>query len=199
MVNTRWPTAVRQKQIVAAARKLIAKYGSEHLTVRRIAKEIGVSEGAVYRHFSSKVDVLSFLIDDISDTLLAEIEVNYSSSSNTLEALEKIISAHISAVEQRKGVTFQVIAEVVSLGNKKLNVKTSEVITKYVERIKEILAEGIESGPLRNDINVDTAAILFFGMIQSVVNMWTLNHNSFALEEKSASIWRIFREAIIKR
>ncbi len=40
-------TVVRQRQIINAARKVIFKYGSEHVTVRRIAKEIGVSEGAL--------------------------------------------------------------------------------------------------------------------------------------------------------
>ncbi|MFH1032811.1 MAG: TetR/AcrR family transcriptional regulator [Chloroflexota bacterium] len=199
MVNTRWPTTVRQKQIVAAARKLIAKYGSEHLTVRRIAKEIGVSEGAVYRHFRSKADVLSFLIEDVENTLLAEVEASYSSASNTLEALENIIAGHISAVEQRKGITFQVIAEVVSLGNKKLNAKTSGAIAKYIGRIREILSEGVETGTIRSDIDVDTAATLFFGMIQGAVSMWTLNHSDFVLEEKYAPLWLIFREAIVKR
>jgi len=53
-MQKRKETAVRQKEIISAARKLIVKYGSEHVTVKRMANEIGVSEAAIYRHFKSK-------------------------------------------------------------------------------------------------------------------------------------------------
>ena len=43
-------TAVRQRQIIAAARRLIVRYGSEHVTVRRIAKEIGVTWNTAQIH-----------------------------------------------------------------------------------------------------------------------------------------------------
>lgn len=125
MITQRENTQVRQKQIVSAARRLIVKYGSEHVTVRRMAKEIGVSEGAIYRHFKSKSDVLSFLIDDIEETLIGDIEKNFSKELNSLEILENIIIDHISSIQQRKGVSFQVIAEIISLGDKKLNKKIS--------------------------------------------------------------------------
>src|SRR4030042_1716309 len=108
MVQEHKNTLVRQREIISAARKLIVKYGSEHVTVRRMAKEIGVSEGAIYRHFKSKRAVPSFLVEDIESTLLADIEENYKAKVNMLEILEKIIERHISAVEQRRGVTFQV-------------------------------------------------------------------------------------------
>jgi len=190
---------VRQREIISAARKLIVKYGSEHVTVRRMAKEIGVSEGAIYRHFKSKKDVLSFLVDDIENTLIADINENYVPQANTLETLEKIIQGHISAVEQRRGVTFQVIAEIISLGEKKLNNKAYNVISRYTGRIKELLSEGVASGVIKQDIDVEAAATLFFGMTQGLVNTWALSNYSFNLEERYKSIWKIFLEAVAKR
>jgi len=63
-VKKRQNTFVRQKQIVNAVRRLITKYGSEQITVRRIAKEIGISEGSIYRHFKCKRDILLLLVRD---------------------------------------------------------------------------------------------------------------------------------------
>ena len=51
-MQKRKDTLLRQKEIVLAARKLIVKYGSEHVTVRKMAQEIGVSEGAISHPFS---------------------------------------------------------------------------------------------------------------------------------------------------
>ena len=147
-MQRRKDTLVRQKEIVNAARKIIVKYGSEHVTVRRIAREIGITEGAVYRHFKSKREILLLMVEDIEETIIGYIDINSNGEAFSLNDLEKILLEHISAVEQKRGVTFQVIAEIISLGDKKLNTKVYGVIYHYLERIKGILAEGVNAGQI---------------------------------------------------
>jgi AcrR family transcriptional regulator len=195
-MQKRKTTEVRQKEIVAAARKLIVKYGSEHITVKKMAKEIGVSEGAIYRHFKSKRDILSFLVDDIETTLMDDINSSYASDINSIMILEKIVMDHISSIQQRKGVTFQVIAEIISLGDKKLNKKIYDVILKYISGIQGILSEGIKAGVIRSDINLEAAAQLFFGMTQGIVNIWSLSQYSFNLQEKYKPLLDTFIKAV---
>ncbi len=197
IVQKRRDNLVRRRQIINAARKLIVKYGSEHVTVRKMAKEIGVSEGAIYRHFKSKKDILSWLIDDVENTLLAEVQLSPTEVPYTLETLENIIKNHMAAVIERRGVSFQVIAEIVSFGDKKLNRKVHDVITRYTACIRNILYEGVKAGVIRGDIDLEAAATLFFGMTEGLVNTWTLSDYSFDLEQKYASLWRVFREIII--
>jgi AcrR family transcriptional regulator len=197
MITQRENTQVRQKQIVSAARRLIVKYGSEHVTVRRMAKEIGVTEGAIYRHFRSKSDVLLFLIDDIEETLIGDIEKNTKKGLGTLATLENIMIDHISSIQQRKGVSFQVIAEIISLGDKKLNSKIYGVIEKYIEQIKAILEGGMTSGFVRRDADLDSAALLFFSMTQGLVNLWSLSHYKFDLLEKYKTLWTVYCKAIL--
>lgn len=195
-MQVRKDTLVRQKEIVSAARKLIVKYGSEHVTVRRIAQEIGVSEGAIYKHFKSKREVLSLLVEDIEDTLIADIDNNYSDEIDSIKILEKIVIDHVSAIEQRKGVTFQVIAEIISLGDKKLNKKIYEVINKYLDRIKGIFADGVKTGVIRPDMDLDAAARLFFSMTQGLVSIWALSQYNFNLISEYKPAWDIFLKAI---
>jgi AcrR family transcriptional regulator len=201
MVTGRRTTVVRRRQIVSAARRLIVKYGSEHVTVRRIAKEIGVSEGAIYRHFKSKKEILSFLVDEIEDILMADIEGDDSTKAgglNAIEVLERIIRHHVSSAEQRSGISFQVIAEIVSFGDKRLNKKIYDVIDEYINHIKDILEEGVKEGVIRQDLDLDAAATQFFSTIQGLVNLWALSNYSFNLEQRYAPVFRTFREAIVK-
>jgi AcrR family transcriptional regulator len=190
-------TIIRQKEIVLAARKLIVKYGSEHVTVKRMAKEIGVTEAAIYKHFKSKKDVLAFLIDDIDLILTEDIEKNYPAPMNSLDILEKIILEHISGVSQRRGVAFQVIAEIVSLGDNSLNKKVSMVISDYISRIEVILSEGIKAGFIKDDIDTAATAKLFFGMTQGLVNIWALNQYKTNLEEEYKPMWKVLLKAIV--
>jgi AcrR family transcriptional regulator len=189
-------TRVRRKQIISAARSLIAKHGSEHVTVRRVANEIGVTEGAIYRHFKSKSDVLSLLVDHIEETLLGDIKKNVTGKIGSLESLEKILISHVSSIEQKKGVSFQVIAEIVSLGDKKLNNKIYAVINKYILQIKEILGRGITEGIIRPELDLDAASNMFFSLIQGLVDIWALSQYNFDLRQRYKPLWHLFVESV---
>ena len=200
ITRKRETTEVRQQQIVEAAQKLIFKYGSEHLTVKRISAEVGISEAAIYRHFKSKRSILSFLLINIEKVLIEDISRKRTGEEIlTLETIENTIQKHFSVIDIRKGVAFQVIAEIISLGDKGLNKKTSMTISKYISGLRDLLAEGVKSGCVRKDIDLDAAAMLLFSMIQSVVNIWALQNCNFQLIEKYKSLWLVFREAITPR
>ncbi len=193
-------TIIRQQQIIDAARKVIIKYGSEHVTVNRIAKEVGISETAIYRHFKSKKDVLSLLADQIEDHLVVDSEnaAVAEPHHSSLEILYNVLRRHLSAIEQRRGISFQVVAEIISLGDKKLDKKITGAIHKYISRLKDLLAEGVRAGEVREDIDLEAAATVLFCIIQGLVNIWALSNYSFDPEEKYTSLWKIFRESIAK-
>ena len=198
MLHQHKTTAIRRDQIVTAVRKLIINRGSENVTVRAIANEVGLSEGALYRHFKSKRDILSLLADTIELDLLGDININTTEGSSYMEILDNVLRGHLSAIKQRQGISFQVIAEIISLGDKKLNKRIYEIINKYMEGIKELLKKGVESGELRKDLDLDGTALVFFGMIQGLVNIWALSNYESNLEENYEKSWKTFRECIKK-
>jgi len=199
MVQKRQATLVRQEQIVDAARKLIIRYGSEHVTVRRIAKQVGISEAAIYRHFKSKRDILSLLVDHIDDDVLRDFTTVSTRERSPLEALGSILKGHLSAIQRRRGMSFQVFAEIISLGDKKLNRRVSETIDKYIGCLRGLLCEGIETGEVREDVDPEATATILFGTIQGLVNIWALSNYGFNPQERFEPLWRILCEAIIKR
>jgi AcrR family transcriptional regulator len=198
MIQRHKTTAVRKDQIVNAAKKLIIKHGSENLTIRAIAHEVGLSEGALYRHFKSKRDILSLLADTIEADLLGDIKVSNIEGESYSKILDSILRGHLSAIKQRQGISFQVIAMCISFGDKKLNKRLSEIINKYIEEIKSLLRRGVESGELRENLDLDGTALLFFGMIQSLVNIWALSNYEMNLEESYESTWNALKECIKK-
>lgn len=200
MAKKRENTEVRQQQIVDAARILIFKYGSEHLTVKRIAAEVGISEAAIYRHFTSKKSILSFLLSHIEEVLLTDISPeNAGSEPMTLDTIEKIIRNHFSSIGLRKGISFQVIAEIISLGDRRLNKQASQTVGKYIARLKELLSDGIRDGAVQKDIDLEASATLLFALIQGLVNIWSLSEGSVKLIDQYAALWKIYREGVAPR
>jgi AcrR family transcriptional regulator len=199
MVQRRKSTAIRKQQIIDAARKLIIRKGSEHLTVRAMAKEVGLTEAAIYRHFKSKREILSFLMNHIMDTMLHDVERSTAENSPSLDTIEQVLKHHLSEIEQRKGMSFQIIAEIISLGDKKLNKDVYEKLNLYVDRLANLLSEGARSGYIRDDIDFESSALLLFGMIQGLSNIWALSGYSFDLKAKYESLWAIYKKAIKPR
>jgi len=196
MVRGRRSTNVRKKQIMAAARKLIMRSGSEHVTVRNMAKEVGISEAAIYRHFKSKTEILSFLADSVAAGLLHDIDMSGNVGLTSLDFINEIFRTHLSRIKQKRGLSFLVLAEIVSFGDKSLNKKVSDIIQIYVDRLKLILSDGVRAGLVRQDTDLGAAALLLFGMIQSLVNIWALSGYKFDLVEKYSELWKIYKRSL---
>jgi len=193
MVKSSRSKVPRKEQIVNAARKLVIKYGSENVTVRRIAEEVGFSEAAIYRHFKSKKDILYLLVEIIESNLISDLESRVHARGGRLE---NILINHLSDLEKKKGISFQVIAEIISLGDKRLNRRIYETIEKYIAKLKEVLTDEIAEGKLRSDIDVDAAAIILFSVAQGLSNIWTLSNYNFKPREKFDPILHILRKGL---
>lgn len=126
-VPKRQKSFLRRKQIVDALRRIIIQYGSEQITVKKLAEEIGFSVGALHRHFKSKRGILLLLIDESKANLNGNIEKT-SPIQNPSQLLREVAGDLLSSIEQRKGSTFIISAEIISLGDKGLNWKLSEVL-----------------------------------------------------------------------
>jgi len=191
----------RQQEIVNCARRIITSKGVENLTIAELAKGLKLTQGAIYRHFKSKKEIIGLLIDDIEKTLLETVEQAAGSSDKPLEKLESILSAHLSYASQRKGVSFIVINETLSLKDKSLQRKMLGAIHKYLNKIAEILLEGHKSGLFRKNINTTTGSIAFFGMVQSMVTIWALSGFRHSLNNKNRlqELFEIYKEGVISK
>ena len=188
----RQSTTVRRRQIIDAARDLITSKGMESVTIDAIAEAVGVTEGAIYRHFQSKRDILSFLIDDIEESLMGTLRSARIEDEPARENLERILEAHLSDVEGRGAVSFIIIAEATGFDGIGLQSRVALMLTHYLEFLQEVLEDGKREGSIRPDADVQAAATAFLGLVQSTATLWALNSYLPRLAEGRAEMWRIF-------
>ena len=186
----------RREQIVNAARKLVIKVGSENVTVRRIAEEVGFTEAAIYRHFRSKRDILYLLVENIESSLISDLTIEDDRGGDVFET---ILLRHLSAIEKRRGISFQVIAEIISLGDKKLNQRIYDTIEKYLAKLTTILKDEVRQGRLRRDIDVDATAFLIFSVLQGLSNIWTLSNYNFDPKDKFMAVLSTLRRGLLEK
>jgi len=80
-----------------------------------MAKEVGISEAAIYRHFRSKTEILSFLADSVADGLLHDIDMAGNVGFTSLDIIDEILRTHLSRIEQN-GHFLLGAAEIISFG-----------------------------------------------------------------------------------
>ncbi|MGV8124742.1 MAG: TetR/AcrR family transcriptional regulator [Candidatus Xenobiia bacterium LiM19] len=189
----------RKKEIVETARKIISSSGMQSLTINAIAKELKLTDGALYRHFRSKHEILEMLIEDIKETLFHTVESAAEGIDDPIKKLESIFSSHLSYLEQRRGVSFLVITETLNLQDKKLQRMMMEVLNDYLKMIESIIEKGITSGVFGRDIDLHSASTAFLGIIQSAVTLWALSGYRHSLGRKHHSLFNVFKSGVEKR
>lgn len=192
----RQTTTIRKQQIIEAARKLIIDKGMEAVTIDAIAETVGFSEAAIYRHFSSKQQILHQLVNDLEYDLLACVASAQTTEPNALRVLECILEAHLADVEGSRGVSFIVVAGAMSFEGIGLSHRIREMLDRYIESIKEVMRRGVGEGDFHKNLNVDAAAFTFLGMIQSTATIWALNDYSWSLDQWRNQILEIYKNGV---
>jgi len=77
-MNTLGSKHSRRQQILTALAKMLAESPGERITTAVLAKAVGVSEAALYRHFPSKTKMFEGLIEYIEDTLFFANNLDFS-------------------------------------------------------------------------------------------------------------------------
>jgi TetR/AcrR family transcriptional regulator, fatty acid metabolism regulator protein len=198
MSPTRESTEFRRRQIVDAARRIIATRGTDALTIREIANRVGISDGNVYRHFENKRDIILLLIEDVERTLLEAVERAVHEKNKPLDSLSNVLKAHLSYVEQRRGISLIIISETVRSADSDLRQRMFKVVDQYIRRIEDLLAHGVELGQVRKDLDIDIAAFTFFALVHGTVTLWALSDSAFSLSKRHKSLWEFYLSNVIR-
>ncbi len=93
-------SVVRAKAAVAA-RRIIDEYGTEKVTIRGIAKEVGMSAMSLYTYFENKADILAYLQAQAVDELAADLADAAASSKSAEKIVAALGEAYVEFAEKK--------------------------------------------------------------------------------------------------
>lgn len=186
----------RKEQIIDAALKIISEEGVTNLTMMKIAKKIGISDAALYRHFKNKRAIMRGLIETMGRNLTANIGVSVSDTADPIANLKKILSLHLAYLENNKGIPRLIFSEAVHQNDPVLRKTLLQTVDNYLEMIRGILRRAKAEGRLRAGTNIEASAIGFLGLVQATALIWSLSDFSFSISKKAPALWRVFAESL---
>jgi AcrR family transcriptional regulator len=171
-MNTRrkkLPAEERRAVTVEAVVALAAEQNPNAITTAAIAKRMGLTQGALFRHFPNKDAILQAVMEWVSERLLSRVDKAVPTAQSPLVALEAMFMAHVEFVIEYPGVPRMLFGELQraeETGPKRI---VQTLINRYGERLRRLIDDGKAQGELDAQIDTEAAAILFIGTIQGLV------------------------------
>jgi AcrR family transcriptional regulator len=187
-VNTNKPNfkimlSERQQQIIETSIGLIDRLGIQGFTIKNLSKEIGISEPAIYRHFESKVEILSTILEGFRNKI---IEYHREGSDRKLSAREKIETFFemIFLVFSRNPMLISVIfAEEIFRNEPALTRKVMEIQQINEKMLGEWIGK-LDLTDAMKDTRLDMITMIFFGSVRLLARKWKMNDRRFDLKKE---------------
>ena len=182
-------TKARQKQIVEVSLDIISRGGIQSLTIKEIAKRVGISEQAIYRHFDSKLDILTSIIHYFNKSLSDSFEEEERAVS-VIQQIKDLTGAHMKFMEQNPAVTTVIFAEEIFRNESSLAREVHNALDKRINKITELIKQGQKGGEIKKGYPAENIAYMFLGSLRLLVTTWRLSSFSFDLPEEGKVVVR---------
>lgn len=191
-MQPRLPTEERQAGIVAAAVRLAQDCSPALITTADIAQVIGVTQGAVFKHFPTKDAIWQAVMAWVRDTLLQSLQVAATHAATPREALAAVFRAHVEFVIAHPGVPRLIFHELQQASESPARAEVRAVLQGYRKLLLAVLQRAVEQGQAAADLDVDAAATGFIGLVQGLVMQSMLAGRPGAMRQPAEAVLALY-------
>lgn len=194
--NLRQPTDERQSAIVAAALRLAAGNSPAAITTTDLATAIGLSQGALFKHFASKDAVWLAAMDWAAEQLLQTLTDAAQSTPSPCAALRAVFDAHVAFVAANPGVPRLVLHQLQQAGDTPIKQRARALMQAHRALVQDLLRKAVDAREASPDLDVAAAATMFLGQIQGLAMQSVIRGQTSAMRELAPRVFAIYERGI---
>lgn len=193
-------TEVRRAHLVAAAIALAARRSPADITTTDLARMVGISQGAVFKHFANKEAIWLAVLDWTATTLMARLEAAAQGARDAvpseLSALRAVFLAHVDFVMAYPGVPRVIFQELQSADDTALKAQVRSLMQRYRKLLQNLLQQAHKEQGLHPDIDLNAAAVLFIGSVQGLVMQALISGDVNAMAQQAPGVFAIVQRGL---
>jgi TetR/AcrR family transcriptional regulator len=147
----------RRLQILQVLARMLENPKGEKVTTAALAKELDVSEAALYRHFASKAQMFEGLIEFIEETLFGLVNKITASEDDGLKQVEAILSSLLGFAETNPGMTRVLLGDALVNEDERLQVRINQLHDRLEATLKQCLRVAATQGAASAATGTDPA------------------------------------------
>jgi AcrR family transcriptional regulator len=146
----------RKDQIIQTSAILFKKKGYSAVTMRDIAKAMGIKAASLYNHIKSKQEILSEIIISLAEQFTNQMKIIKTSDDNSIDKLKQIVALHVKITSNNQ-------FGMATLNNDWMHLEAEleyylTLRKNYENDFRNIIEKGIEENTL---INTNPEVMLF--------------------------------------
>lgn len=163
------------------------------ITTAKIAQKVGVSEAAIYKHYSSKGDIFNALVSYIESHLLTPLNQAQAESNSTKMRLQYIYKTYMEFFEGHPGLA-KIVLNQTSAETASIFDSVKSINAKVRSQLSQICKFGQASGEIQTTYNADEVAETFYALSLSFALTQSLSLPSIDRLER----WMLFSKIFLK-
>lgn len=179
----------RQREIVLAVVDLAREAGPEGITTQAIAERVGVTHGALFRHFPDKNAIWAAVFDWVREALGDAVGAAFAAGGTPLQTLERVFLAHVAFVARHPGVARILYHELQRPVGSPAQARVRTMVGGYRKRLGALMADAKAAGQLPVQLDEEIAAALVVGTVQGLLMQATLSGGERGMASAARKTW----------
>jgi len=197
-VRARLSTEVRQAEIIGTVLDLSASVCPGDITTVDIAGVLGLTQGAVFKHFPTKDAIWLAVMGWVESHLLSALDAVAAAAPTPLEGLRAVFMKHARFVARHPGVPRLILNELQKPRDTPVKRRARSMQESYRKLVVRLLAEAEKRGEIVAGLDRDGAATLFIGAVQGLMLQAMLAGSTSKLEAEAKRVFSIYLNAVRK-
>ncbi|MDG4868592.1 TetR/AcrR family transcriptional regulator [Guyparkeria sp. 1SP6A2] len=190
------PAEERRDETARVVVDLAADQNPNGISTKAIAEKMGVTQGAIFRHFPNKEAIFAGVVQWVARRLMKRIDAAIRDIDSPIGKLEAMFHAHVGFVSEHPGVPRMIFGELQNPGDRLPKRLVRELVGRYGEKIAGLLEAGQERGEIDPGLDLEAAASLFIGTIQGLVMQSLIAGDSDLVRDRAPGAFEIYRRGI---
>ena len=186
----------RRDQILQALAQMLETHPGQTITTAKLAKSVGVSEAALYRHFPSKLKIFEGLIVFIEDTLFSRMTRILQEEEAAIPRCEAILGLLLAFAERNPGMCRILIGDALAGDVARLRGRVIQIFDRLETQLKQVLREAEIREGIRPALPLNQAANLFLSFAEGRINQFVRSEFKRSPTQDWAVQWPILAGAI---
>lgn len=162
----------RKEQILQALAHMLENAPGERITTSALAKEVGVSEAALYRHFPSKAKMFEGLIEFIEEALFTRISMILADEPAALNRCDRILTLLLGFCERNPGLTRILTGDALAGETERLRLRMIQLFERLETQVKQVLRDAEIKEGKRTRMTVGTTANLLMAAAEGRITQY---------------------------
>lgn len=156
----------RRLQILEALAQELELSPASRITTAQLARVVGVSEAALYRHFPSKAKMFEALIVFAEDAVFGLTNRVLGEESDAVDRCEKILAIILGFAERNPGITRILLGDALVGESEALHTRVGQFFNRFETQLKQVLREGEQRSEFGGLISPESAANLLLATVE---------------------------------